>query len=300
SGTRIDIPAEQFVQPKVCGFNRLKGPSFCFLISHASGQKVVFDLSVRQGFEKLAPTVVDAIHKLVHDWHLSTSRDVSEVLFENNIRLPDVQAITWSHFHFDHVGNPALFPASTELIVGPGSTAAVGNGYPNEPDAPVLASDWEGRELVELDFGETNDTLQIGQFKALDWFGDGSIFVLHTPGHAVGHLCGLARVLGDSYVLMAGVACDGHTAPFFQPAKDYTHDYKQCLSTLEGIAELDAKDNVFVVLAHDNHALSIFEEKDDLGMRWLFPEKSIDSWKSNGLKQAIRWKFLADFGHSVD
>lgn len=193
------------MQPKVCGYPRLKGPSFCFLITHTSGQKLLFDLSVRQDFENLAPTVVDAIRNPLHDWHLSTSRDVSEVLSDNEVRLPDVRAIIWSHFHFDHVGNPALFPAGTKLIVGPGSRAAIGNGYPNEPDAPVLASDWEGRELVELDFGDNGDILQIGQFKALDWFGDGSFFILHTPGHAVGHLCGLARVEEDSYVLMAGV-----------------------------------------------------------------------------------------------
>lgn len=33
----------------------------------------------------------------------------------------------------------------------------------------------------------------LGRCDAVDFFGDGSFYLLNTPGHAVGHLCGLAR-----------------------------------------------------------------------------------------------------------
>lgn len=52
-----------------------------------------------------------------------------------------------------------------------------------------------GRFVRELTFeeGEDHPVLSIGDFKAIDFFGDGSFYLLDTPGHAVGHLCGLAR-----------------------------------------------------------------------------------------------------------
>lgn len=54
--------------------------------------------------------------------------------------------------------------------------------------------------------------LQIGQFRAYDYFGDGSYYLLDTPGHAIGHLAGLARVTtssdtesdSDTFIVMAG------------------------------------------------------------------------------------------------
>jgi hypothetical protein len=346
SGSRIDIPADKFIRPQIDGFTRLKGPSLCFLISHPSGRKVLFDLSIRRDYKNLAPTVVNTIQNLGPDWHISSPSDFSEVLSKNGIQLQDVTAIIWSHYHFDHVGNPASFPESTKLVVGPGFKAEAGNGYPGKADSPVLSKDWEGRELVELDFESPTNVLRIGRFDAIDWFGDGSFYVLNTPGHAVGHVCGLARVQENSFVLMAGVNkpssfpytittltgcfwdCAHHpgefrpsvhvpilpsltgyqpeqlvrvggTTPLFQPAEDFTHNYQQCLWTLRGIEEFDANDNIFVLLAHDTHALSALEEKDGLGRSWVFPEKPIDSWETDRLKQYVHWIFLADFRASV-
>lgn len=48
--------------------------------------------------------------------------------------------------------------------------------------------------------------LQIAGFDAIDYFDDGSFYLLHTPGHAVGHLGGLARTTSDpsTFILMIG------------------------------------------------------------------------------------------------
>lgn len=74
---------------------------------------------------------------------------------------------------------------------------------------------------MELDF-ENEDrwkVVSIGPSKAIDYFEDGSFYLLDAPGHAIGHICALARVtssLGviapgkqheeDSFVLLAGDA----------------------------------------------------------------------------------------------
>jgi hypothetical protein len=60
---------------------------------------------------------------------------------------------------------------------------------------PLLESDFAGRQFREMSFdGDDMKGLKIGGFEALDYFGDGSFYLLESPGHAIGHLCGLARV----------------------------------------------------------------------------------------------------------
>ncbi|PGG99237.1 hypothetical protein AJ79_08629 [Helicocarpus griseus UAMH5409] len=65
---------------------------------------------------------------------------------------------------------------------------------------------WSGRSLRQIAF-TTPDTLQIGPFRAHDFFADGSFYLLDVPGHAVGHMCGLARTTPTSFVLLGADAC---------------------------------------------------------------------------------------------
>jgi glyoxylase-like metal-dependent hydrolase (beta-lactamase superfamily II) len=73
-----------------------------------------------------------------------------------------------------------------------------------------------GRNLREIDF-EGPGSLAIGQFRAFDYFGDASFFLLDSPGHAVGHLCGLVRTTADTFVLLGGDVC--HYAGIFRPSR---------------------------------------------------------------------------------
>ncbi|KAL1955027.1 hypothetical protein VTO42DRAFT_318 [Malbranchea cinnamomea] len=59
-----------------------------------------------------------------------------------------------------------------------------------------------GRNLREITFNGPN-CLQIGRPPAFDYFGDCSFYLLDSTGHAVGHLCGLARTTShpDTFVL---------------------------------------------------------------------------------------------------
>ncbi|KAM5442582.1 hypothetical protein MferCBS31731_002461 [Microsporum ferrugineum] len=67
---------------------------------------------------------------------------------------------------------------------------------PGSDVASVLESDSSGlnirREEISFD-----DGLEIGRFRAMDFFGDGSFYLLYAPGHAEGRLCALARTTAD-------------------------------------------------------------------------------------------------------
>lgn len=153
---------------------------------------------------------------------------VRQILEEHGIPGSSIEAVVWSHWHADHTGDPSTFDPETALIVGPGFKKAFLPGYPADPEAVILESDYAGRELREVRFtgGE-----RVGRFAAHDYFGDGSFYLLDSPGHAVGHLCGLARVTSgggdagagagagvgaDSYVFMGGDA--SHHPGEFRPS----------------------------------------------------------------------------------
>jgi glyoxylase-like metal-dependent hydrolase (beta-lactamase superfamily II) len=62
--------------------------------------------------------------------------------------------------------------------------------------------------LREVDFAKA-PRLMVGDFRAVDFFGDGSFYLLDTPGHTIGHLGGLVRTTKspDTFIFMGGDLC---------------------------------------------------------------------------------------------
>ena len=186
---------------------------------------------------------------------------------------------------------------------------------------------------MEIRFDEGPDSLKIGKFPAMDYFGDGSLFLLDSPGHAIGHLCGLARTTTspDTFILMGGDAC--HYPGQFRPSTyskipdsiepaPFTTDhqipcpgeifealqtsrgrrkdqafYDQAIAadldiaaeTVDKVQDADAKESIWVVIAHDQAVQSTVD---------LFPVKA-NNWKEKGWDKATRWAFLKDFQAAV-
>ncbi|KAI1407362.1 hypothetical protein F5Y13DRAFT_174953 [Hypoxylon sp. FL1857] len=331
TGTLLHLNPSIFWQPEIDGFKGLHAPIYCFLVSHGH-QHVIFDLGVRPDWENCAPKIVSRIKATTT---ITPGSDVISILDSDTndlgIRSVDIGAVIWSHNHFDHVGDVSKFPPTTDLVVGPGVRDASWPGWPTNPDGEVLDSDAEGRVVREISF---KAGLKIGRFDAVDFFGDGSFYLLDAPGHAVGHLCALARTTTNppSFVFMGADACHhpgvlrpsdylplppagdlNHALgslpqcpgallqqltnaeePFFTVAPQMFPDYDAATDTVSKIQELDAADNCLVLIAHD---LSL---RDKIP---LFP-KTINGWKASKLKTETRWLFCNDFvpalGHCED
>lgn len=92
---------------------------------------------------------------------------MSDILVKNGVSLDEIDAIIWSHFYFDHTGDPSLFPNSTDLVVGPDFIRNYTPGWPEGANSPVKSEDWKGRTLREVNFNGKDDgkkKLMVGAF----------------------------------------------------------------------------------------------------------------------------------------
>jgi len=140
--TDIVVPAKAFVQPVQKGHETMNMPTFSFLIEHKKlGKTILFDLGCRKDWWNLSPVAAASIKNGVPG--LNVKKDLSEILKDGGFDISRVNGIVWSHWHWDHTGNPSLFPKSADVIVGPGFKKAFLPAYPAGKESPVLESDFE-------------------------------------------------------------------------------------------------------------------------------------------------------------
>lgn len=219
--SRIRAPVAAFMIPTIKGHSHLEAPAYSFLVEQpSSSRKILFDLGLRKDWQNLPPSIVNKLTP--PDWVCEVQHNVAEILQSNGVDVAagEIEAVVWSHWHFDHTGDVSTFPSSTKLVTGAGVRALFPT-YPTNEESPLLESDFAGREHEEIDF-DKEPTVNIGKFKGYDYFKDGSFYLLDAPGHAIGHICGLARVTStqegdaeDTFVFMG--ADTAHHAGAIRP-----------------------------------------------------------------------------------
>lgn len=190
----------------------------------------------------------------------SVEEDASEILSKGPVAPSSIHSVIFSHLHFDHIGDCTKFPGAN-MVVGAGSKAANGPGWPVDPKSPFSSAIVQHPKLHELSF-QNEIWSPLGSFnRAHDFFGDGSFYLIDTPGHMPGHLGALVLTGPDEWVFMGGDCCHHRSiltgsrpmsVTLGPMGRCFHADPETAKATLAQIRELEKMGNVFVALAHDS------------------------------------------------
>ncbi|MCL4423239.1 MAG: N-acyl homoserine lactonase family protein [Actinobacteria bacterium] len=162
-------------------------PMPAYLIEHSKGL-VLFDT----GLVPAAADDPEAVYGPLAQFlglQFSPEQRLDNQLQALGYKVSDVTHVVASHTHFDHSGGLYLFPEA-KFYVGTGDLR-----YAMWPD-PAGAAFFR-REDIELT--RSYNWTQIPTDH--DLFGDGSLVILHTPGHTPGELSLLVRLPSRNFIL---------------------------------------------------------------------------------------------------
>lgn len=198
-------------------------PSLAFLIQHPSPTRpskpdtLVFDLGLKRDFAGYRDAQQ---HHIAQRQPTTVSPDAAASLRKGGLAPEDVDTVVLSHVHWDHVGTPSDF-ANAQFVVGCGTMHLLASGggplYPSElfnrdelprertTEFPPVRS-----EDVAKGFERQTEHVWkpvVGFPATIDFYSDGSLYVVDAPGHLPGHVNLLARIGPRKWVYLGGDCC---------------------------------------------------------------------------------------------
>lgn len=212
AGGFITLADHFFVHPADQGAARTV-PSLTFLIQHPGTSAyggdpskpfyLMFDLGLRKAQDRYPEKLQKHLDGRAP---FDLKPGVAAQLKEGGLDPGEINLTILSHVHYDHHGDPEDFPNS-QFLIGHGAMDVLKNGLggvaSHQHFVPDTLPDDRSGELPDPKSGEWKS---LGPFPAvLDLFGDGSVFVIDTPGHLPGHVNLLCRT-NDKWICLCGDA----------------------------------------------------------------------------------------------
>lgn len=153
-----------------------------------------------------------------------------------------VKVVVTSHSHLDHVGNIAMFPNAIHVLQ---KKELYQGWWPEKFQGRAVNGSFVLNDLAsarDYNFFELN-----GDY---DLFGDGSIVILSTPGHTLGHQSIKVKTKNSGTIVITQDAIwmkenlDGYPAGLNYSVKDYTDS----VNRLKMIRDLEGAE---IFMAHD-------------------------------------------------
>jgi N-acyl homoserine lactone hydrolase len=210
------------------GVNEGKSMDFvdnCYLIKHSQGW-FLWDTGITDAVAAMPNGLAPADPKAV-TWH--RPKTLASQLEQLGVKPSDVKAMAISHTHPDHIGNVEMFP-DTMLYVQKAEYEWPGaNNAPRfKPEHPVTKLEGDR-----------------------DIFGDGSLVILSTPGHTLGHQSLLVKLPKTGEVVLSGDAV--HFKSNWEnrgvPVNNFSKE--QTLASMQKIADHLAQDKAQLWINHD-------------------------------------------------
>ena len=202
----------------------------CYLIRHPKGD-LIWDTGVPQSIADnpggAAPGGITVTVKLTDQLKLL------------GLAPKDIEYLSVSHSHFDHIGNAGLFAASTWIV------------DPKERDFAFRAgarADTKG--FAAYSALETSKTVLIEGESPFDIFGDGAVTIHKTPGHTPGHTVLLVNLPKAGPILLTGDMWHIAESRAARRVTRFNFDKAQTLVSMDKVEALAKATGARVVLEH--------------------------------------------------
>ncbi|HEY8573073.1 N-acyl homoserine lactonase family protein [Phenylobacterium sp.] len=194
----------------------------CYLIRHPKG-----DLVWDTGLPVPATPPPGAAKPLV------------DSLKELGLAPKDIEYLSVSHSHFDHIGQAGVFAGSTWIV------HEREKEYAFRPQARANASQFGAYSALE-----GAKTVEIKGEAPHDVFGDGSVMVIPAPGHTPGHTLLLVKLRQAGNVLLTGDLWHIAESRAAKRVPRFNFNREQTLKSYALAEQIAAKEKARVVRQH--------------------------------------------------
>jgi N-acyl homoserine lactone hydrolase len=193
----IGVPTDQLIRVPIVAF-LLEHPSAGLVLVDTGFHRSIAEGPARERARNLGPVG----RVMSRDVRMGPEQTVVEQLRSRGLDPAEVGLVVMTHLHFDHASALCDFPGAKVLVSLEEWSAATGRGaalrgYSRaqfDPRPSYMTVDFAGAGAIHGPFA-----------RAVDVFGDGSLMLVSTPGHSVGHLSLIVRLDGRQ-ALLAGDA----------------------------------------------------------------------------------------------
>ncbi|BCJ85609.1 N-acyl homoserine lactonase family protein [Effusibacillus dendaii] len=188
-------------------------PSSVYIIEHPQKGLILYDTGVNyqvadpEAAEKYwGPGMRDAF-----GCTLTREGAIDRQLINLGYKLDDVKYVVMSHLHLDHAGGMCHFPDATFVV------------QKNELRYAWWPDHWPGLVYCLNDYKETRGFTFIQLNGDVDLFQDGTIKLISTPGHTIGHQAMMIRLENRGLVCLG--ADTAHLKEAYQSLAPMPYDW---------------------------------------------------------------------------
>ncbi len=200
----------------------------CFLVRHGD-QYLLWDAGLPR--DVLGNTTAN------NGWTSSISITIADQLDELGMSVGNIDFVSVSHFHGDHIGQAAEFHDATLLM--------------NEADATWIRQHPPGNARRRLaPWYDGSATMQ--EFTGdHDVFGDGRVTIVALPGHTPGHSGLLVQLDGSGPILLAGDLFHFRSEVGERTVSKWNSSRAETLASIERVDALVTQLEARLIVQHD-------------------------------------------------
>lgn len=215
----------------------------CYLIRHPNGD-LLWDTGVPDALAAEPDGVTDP------PFHVTLAKTLKGQLAELGLAPGDIEFLSLSHSHFDHVGNAGDYAGATWLV------ESAERAFMFSEEARANAQSFAAYSALE-----TAETVEFNG----DWdvFGDASVRIVSTPGHTPGHASLLVNLENSGPILLTGdlyhltLSRENRRIPTFNTDADET------LRSMDKFEALAASTGARVVIQHEPDDIAALPKSPD-------------------------------------